>query len=156
MIRKSPDINVNIDLDSYGMKWEYEGLINEINNLKSNWGDLLEIAKKEKRLRELDSVLAERCILDAWGSIEFKSTDTFESERNAKDEYWILDWPYIFEMDILILGIKLHYPNLCNASNPFVKRGGNYNNEANAGVFYSNNTNGNSNSNNSFRAVLCP
>ena len=48
------------------------------------------------------------------------------------------------------------YPDLCYASNPFVKRGGNYNNEANAGVFYSNNTNGNSNSNNSFRAVLCP
>ena len=48
------------------------------------------------------------------------------------------------------------YPNLCFASGPFAKRGGNYNNGANAGVFYANNNNGNSNSNNSFRAVLCP
>ena len=86
MIRKDPDISVNIDLDSYGMKWEYERLINEINNLKINWGDWLEITKREKKLRELDSVLAERCILDAWGSIEFRSTDVFESERSAKDE----------------------------------------------------------------------
>ena len=38
------------------------------------------------------------------------------------------------------------YPNLANSGNPFFKRGGNYNNGSNAGVFYSNNTNGNLNS----------
>ena len=86
IIRTNPDISVNIDLDSYGMKWEYERLINEINNLRANGGSDQAIKEKEKKLRELDSMLAERCILDNWGSIEFKSTDVFESQRNAKDE----------------------------------------------------------------------
>ena len=39
-------------------------------------------------------------------------------------------------------------------NNPFFKRGGNYNNTSNAGVFNFNNNNGNSNSNNGFRLVL--
>ena len=46
------------------------------------------------------------------------------------------------------------YSYFPNTSNPFFKRGGNYNNGTNAGVFYFNNNNGNSNSNNSFRVVL--
>ena len=40
------------------------------------------------------------------------------------------------------------------ASNPFVKRGGNYNNGGNAGVFNSNIANGNANNNNGFRPVV--
>ena len=46
------------------------------------------------------------------------------------------------------------YSNFPNSSNPFFKRGGNYNNTSNAGLFYFNNNNGNSNSNNGFRPVL--
>ena len=46
-------------------------------------------------------------------------------------------------------------PYLCYASNPFVKRGGDYSNGANAGVFYSNYNNGYSYSYNSFRVALC-
>ncbi len=82
----NPELTVNIDLDKYGMKWEYESLIKEINDLKSRWWSAEEIDKKNKRLRELDSILAERCILDNWWSIEFKSTDIFESKRNANKE----------------------------------------------------------------------
>ena len=48
----------------------------------------------------------------------------------------------------LKIGFKL------NSCKPFVKRGGNVNNGANAGVFYSNITNGNSNNNNGFRPAL--
>ena len=40
------------------------------------------------------------------------------------------------------------------ASNPWVNRGGNYNNGSNAGAFNSNNNNGNGNNNNSFRSIL--
>ena len=43
---------------------------------------------------------------------------------------------------------------MTNSNNPFFKRGGNYNNGTNAGVFNFNNNNGNDNSNNSFRPVL--
>ena len=86
IMRTDPELTVNIDLDAYGMKWEYESLINEINDLQSRWGNYEEIDKKNKRLRELDSILAERCILDSWWSIEFKSTDIFESKRNANKE----------------------------------------------------------------------
>ena len=42
------------------------------------------------------------------------------------------------------------------SSNPFFRRGGNYNSGANAGVFFSSNGTGSSYSNFSFRAVLCP
>ena len=55
--------------------------------------------------------------------------------------------------DIIQKGLN-YYSNFPNTSNPFFKRGGNYNNGTNAGVFYFNNNNGNSNSNNSFRPVL--
>ena len=44
-----------------------------------------------------------------------------------------------------------YYSNFPNTSNPFFNRGGNYNNETNAGVFYFNNDNGNDWNNNSFR-----
>ena len=54
---------------------------------------------------------------------------------------------------IILKGLN-YYSNFPNTSNPFFKRGGNYNNGSNAGVFYFNNNNGNSNSNNSFRPVL--
>ena len=40
------------------------------------------------------------------------------------------------------------------ASNPWVQRGGNFNNSSNAGAFNSNRNNGNANNNNSFRSVL--
>jgi len=43
--------------------------------------------------------------------------------------------------------------NFVNATNPWFKRGGNYNNGANAGAWNSNNNNGNANNNNSFRSV---
>ena len=43
--------------------------------------------------------------------------------------------------------------NFVNATNPWFKRGGNYNNGANAGAWNFNNNNGNVNSNNSFRSV---
>ena len=48
------------------------------------------------------------------------------------------------------IGIKLY------ACKPFVERGGNCNNRANAGVLYSNITNGNANNNNGFRPVVVP
>ena len=48
------------------------------------------------------------------------------------------------------------YSVLACSSYPFFGRGGNYSFGAGAGVFCSNNTYGSSNSNNSFRAVLCP
>ena len=41
-----------------------------------------------------------------------------------------------------------------NLTNPFVDRGGNYNNTTNAGVFYSGRNNGNANDNHGFRACL--
>ena len=46
------------------------------------------------------------------------------------------------------------YANFVNADNPWFKRGGNYNNGANAGTFNFNNNNGNANNNNGFRSVL--
>ena len=46
------------------------------------------------------------------------------------------------------------YSNFPRTSNPFFIRGGNYNNETNAGVFYFNNDNGNDWNNNSFRVVV--
>ena len=46
------------------------------------------------------------------------------------------------------------YSNFPRTSNPFFIRGGNYNNETNAGVFYFNNNTGNNNSNRSFRVVV--
>ena len=48
------------------------------------------------------------------------------------------------------------YSNLAYSSYPFFTRGGYYSNGADAGVFSSGQTNGISNSGNSFRAVLCP
>ena len=51
------------------------------------------------------------------------------------------------------IGIKLNYSNFVNSNNPVFKRGGNYNNGSNAGLFNFNNNNGDSNSNNSFRPV---
>ena len=47
-----------------------------------------------------------------------------------------------------------YYSNFPNTNNPFFIRGGNYNNDTNAGVFYFNRNNGNNNSNNSFRVVV--
>ena len=47
-----------------------------------------------------------------------------------------------------------YYSNFPNTNNPFFIRGGNYNNDTNAGVFYFNNNTGNNNSNNSFRVVV--
>ena len=44
--------------------------------------------------------------------------------------------------------------NFVNSSNPWFKRGGNYNNTTNSGAFNFNNNNGGSNSNNGFRLVL--
>ena len=44
--------------------------------------------------------------------------------------------------------------NFVNSNNPWVMRGVNYNNGANAGAFNFNNNNGNANTNNSARAVL--
>ena len=46
------------------------------------------------------------------------------------------------------------YSNFPNASSPFFRRGGGYNNGTNAGVFYFYNYSGNSGSGNSFRPVL--
>ena len=43
--------------------------------------------------------------------------------------------------------------NFVNSNNPWVMRGGNYNNGANAGAFNFNN-NGNANPNNSARAII--
>lgn len=50
-----------------------------------------------------------------------------------------------WDSDLVLIG---------HSCKPFVKRGGNVNNGANAGVFYSNITNGNSNNNNGFRPAL--
>ena len=47
-----------------------------------------------------------------------------------------------------------YYSNFPNTSNPFFDRGGGYNNDTNAGVFYFNNINGNTNNNDSFRVVV--
>lgn len=44
--------------------------------------------------------------------------------------------------------------NFANANNPWFIRGGNYNNDINSGVFNFNRTNGNANTNNSFRPAL--
>ena len=90
-IRKDPLLKVNINLDSYWMTWDYENLVDEINNLKgsNNYKDKdKEIQKREKALRELDSMLAERIILDNWLAIEFKTSDekNFESKRDARGE----------------------------------------------------------------------
>ena len=52
------------------------------------------------------------------------------------------------------IGIKLYYSNFPNGENSFFKRGGNYNNDTDAGLFYFNNNNGNSNINNGFRVAL--
>ena len=55
--------------------------------------------------------------------------------------------------DIIQKGLN-YYSNFPNTSNPFFKRGGNYNNGTNAGVFYFNYYNGYSSSGDSFRPVL--
>src|SRR5574344_192799 len=52
------------------------------------------------------------------------------------------------------VGIKLYYSNFVTAGNPVFKRGGNYNNGDQAGVFTFNNNNGNPNNNNGFRVCL--
>ena len=49
---------------------------------------------------------------------------------------------------------KLQNANFPTATNPWVKRGGNFNNGTGAGVFNFNRDNGNANSNNGFRVVL--
>ena len=49
---------------------------------------------------------------------------------------------------------KTYYSNFPNTDWPFFNRGGNYSNGTNAGVFYFNNNNGNSNGSISFRPVL--
>lgn len=46
------------------------------------------------------------------------------------------------------------YSNFVNSSNPWFERGGNANNGSNAGLFASNNNNGNANNNIGFRVVL--
>ena len=48
------------------------------------------------------------------------------------------------------------YPGLCNASDPFVARGGSYSGGADAGVFVSDGSPGISYDHSSFRTVLCP
>ena len=52
------------------------------------------------------------------------------------------------------IGIKLYYSNFVYSTNPFVMRGGNFNNGSNAGLFYFNNNTGGTNANNGFRPVL--
>ena len=53
-----------------------------------------------------------------------------------------------------LVGLNCNYSNVVSSSsNPVFKRGGNYNNGTNAGVFASNNNSGDANSNNSFRPV---
>ena len=42
--------------------------------------------KREKDLKDLDTKLAERLILDSWDFIEFKDEDNFDDERSAKEE----------------------------------------------------------------------
>ena len=54
------------------------------------------------------------------------------------------------------LGFKLFYCNFACSTNPFFKRGGHAGNGEAAGVFASNNTTGEPNENNSFRAALVP
>lgn len=51
------------------------------------------------------------------------------------------------------MGVKLNYSNFVNSSNPVFKRGGNYNNGSNAGLFNFNRNNGIANNNNGFRVV---
>ena len=51
-------------------------------------------------------------------------------------------------------GLNCNNSNFANASNPFLIRGGNYNNGSNTGMFNFNNTNGNVSGNNGFRPVL--
>ena len=65
---------------------------------------------------------------------------------------------YIKEIDKkdFNLGFKLFYCNFACSTNPFFKRGGHAGNGEAAGVFASNNTTGESNENNSFRAALVP
>ena len=55
--------------------------------------------------------------------------------------------------DIIQKGLN-YYSNFPNTDWPFFNRGGNYSNGTNAGVFYFNNNNGNSNGSISFRPVL--
>ena len=52
------------------------------------------------------------------------------------------------------IGTKPLNANFVNASNPWMRRGGNYNNGSNAVAFNWDNNNGNANNNNGFRAVL--
>ena len=46
--------------------------------------------------------------------------------------------------------------NFANSSNPWFKRGGNWNNGTESGAFAFNNNSGTTNTNNSFRVVLAP
>ena len=55
---------------------------------------------------------------------------------------------------IVILGIRLENANFVESSNPWFKRGGNYNNGAFAGAFAFNRNTGGVNTNNGFRVVL--
>ena len=52
------------------------------------------------------------------------------------------------------IGTKPLNANFVNASNPWMRHGGNYNNGSNVGAFNWGNNNGNANNNNGFRAVL--
>ena len=47
-----------------------------------------------------------------------------------------------------------YYSNFPNSDWPFFNRGGNYNNDSNAGVFYFNRNTGEANDNNGFRVVV--
>lgn len=61
---------------------EYDSLIAEKE--ANNWPD--DHAEFNKKLRELDTRLAERITLDNWLAIQFKSSERFEDWKNAEEE----------------------------------------------------------------------
>ena len=61
---------------------------------------------------------------------------------------------YIRILYALIYRVQAVNSNFVTSNNPFFKRGGNYNNGSNAGLFNFNNNDGGANENKSFRSVL--
>ena len=104
---------------------------------------------------ESSTSTAYKTVYTASGTSESSSYDLLASTNKIRgDAIWETSTSYVGSTSWHNAGdsVGSYFPN---ASCPFFKRGGNYNN-SNAGLFYFNNINGHSYSNYSFRPVLVP
>ena len=125
--------------DMSGGAWEYvAGYVNNGNSSLTSYGSSL--VNGDAKTKNVYSKASSDNNTNNYNANSGKYGDAVyetSANGNSSSSSWYGDYSY--------------FPY---TSNPFFKRGGNYNNGTNAGVFYFNNNNGNSNSNNSFRPVL--